>query len=124
MGINILVVDDSQIARQDIVKPLADAGHNISEASDGLMALKMASTTTFDIIISDVHMPEMNGIELCEALKSKGITPFPIILIVSTESSSDLKSRGKAAGVRGWIIKPIKAETLLQVIEKLKPSPE
>lgn len=121
MNRKILVVDDSQIARQDIAKPLRDAGHDITEAGDGLTALKLASQTQFDIIISDVHMPEMNGIELCEALKDKGVTPFPVILIVSTESNAELKTRGKQAGVKGWIIKPIKAETLLQVIQKLQP---
>lgn len=114
----ILVVDDSEIARAELVNPLKEAGHDISEAGDGKSALEFLEGTPVEIVITDVHMPHMTGIELCEAIRdSDVISHKPPILVVSTESNPDMKTRGKAAGVKGWIIKPVDTSKLCQVVD-------
>lgn len=116
----ILVVDDSEIARRELINPLQQAGYATAEADSGKQAVEMVRAESFDMIITDVHMPLMNGIEMCEAIRDdETITATPPILVVSTESSPEMKERGKAAGVRGWVIKPVDTEKLVLVAKKL-----
>jgi len=115
----ILVVDDSEIARAELVRPLKEAGFDISEADNGLTALQLVKDSKFDIVITDVHMPIMNGIEFCEAMRDENVQNIPPIIVVSTEANPDMKTRGKAAGVKGWVIKPIDTQKLVQVCKKL-----
>ena len=115
----ILVVDDSEIARRELVRPLKNAGYQVDEAESGSHAVDLVRASKYDLIISDVHMPVMNGIEMCEALKADVSVVMPPIIVVSTESNSEMKARGKAAGVRAWVIKPVDGEKLAVVCKKL-----
>ena len=116
----ILVVDDSEIARKELVNPLRKGGFATAEADNGKRAVEMIRNESFDMIITDVHMPLMNGIEMCEAIRDdEAMAITPPILVVSTESSPEMKERGKAAGVRGWVIKPVDTEKLVLIVKKL-----
>jgi two-component system chemotaxis response regulator CheY len=111
----ILVVDDSQVARQELVGPLRAAGYETIEAENGKQALDLARAEPPQLIVTDVHMPELNGVEMCEALFAALGGAMPPVLVVSTEASAEMKSRGRNAGVRGWIIKPVDVAKLVQV---------
>jgi two-component system chemotaxis response regulator CheY len=115
MAERILIVDDSQVARQEIVGPLKSAGFDTIEAENGKAAVDLAKIQAPALIVTDVHMPIMNGIEMCEALFAQLGGNMPPVLVVSTESNPEMKNRGKAAGVKGWIIKPVDTAKLVQV---------
>ena len=115
----ILVVDNSEIARLEVIGPLRQAGYEVFEAEDGEQALQSISQRSFGLVITDVHMPVMNGIEFCEALNAADFAAKPLVLVVSTESNAELKGRAKKAGARGWIIKPVDTTALLQAVKLL-----
>ncbi len=120
MSLKILLVDDSEIARKELARPLAEKGFTVYEADNGQDALDKIQEYELDLIVTDIHMPVMNGLELCEALHaSTTISKKPPILVVSTESNPEMKTRGKAAGVKGWVIKPVDAEKLAKVAQML-----
>jgi two-component system chemotaxis response regulator CheY len=118
----IITVDDAMTMRRMIAFTLQDAGHQVLEAADGMAALSMLRTQTVDLVISDVNMPNMDGITLTRRLRE--LTHFkntPIILL-TTESAPEVKSQGRAAGATGWIVKPFKPEQLLALVQKLFPN--
>jgi two-component system chemotaxis response regulator CheY len=116
----ILAVDDSASMRQMVSFTLKGAGHDVTEASDGAEALKTAQTRTdFDLVISDINMPNMDGIALIKELRALTTYKFTPILMLTTESGTDKKSEGKAAGATGWIVKPFNPDQLLATIEKV-----
>jgi two-component system chemotaxis response regulator CheY len=116
---NILTVDDSPSIRQMIKVVLAPAGHNVVEAGDGAQGLAKAKATKFDLVITDLNMPVMNGMELIRALrKEPSLVGLPIVFL-TTESSDAVKAEAKQAGATGWITKPFKQEQLLAVVGKL-----
>lgn len=117
MSHTILVVDDSEIGRMEIVKGLRARSFDVIEADNGRRAFEIASEGGVHLIVSDIHMPIMNGIEMCEAIAASTIQPKPPIIVVSTEASDELKRRGKAAGVRGWVIKPVDVTKLITAID-------
>jgi two-component system chemotaxis response regulator CheY len=101
---------------------LKSAGHEALEAQDGTVALSVLQSRSVDLVITDVHMPNMNGIELTRRLRSLptfGRTP---ILLLTTESDPAKKAEGRAAGATGWIVKPFSQEQLLAVIAKVLPA--
>jgi len=116
----ILAVDDSASMRQMVAFTLKGAGHDVFEASDGLEALKVANAQQrFDLVISDINMPNMDGIALIKELRSMPNFKFTPILMLTTESGSDKKGEGKAAGATGWIVKPFNPDQLLATIGKV-----
>jgi two-component system chemotaxis response regulator CheY len=116
----ILAVDDSVSMRQMVAFTLQGAGHDVSEAVDGMDALKVAQAQgSFDLIISDINMPNMDGIALVKQLRTIAAFKFTPILMLTTESAEDKKGEGKAAGATGWIIKPFNPEQLLTTIAKV-----
>ncbi len=116
----ILAVDDSASMRQMVGFTLKGAGHDVLEASDGQEALKVAQGQSgIDLVISDINMPNMDGIALIKELRQLGQYKFTPILMLTTESGSDKKSEGKAAGATGWIVKPFNPEQLLSTISKV-----
>jgi two-component system chemotaxis response regulator CheY len=115
----VLVVDDSNSIRQMVSFTLKSAGFTTVEGKDGLEGLSKAKSETFDLIISDVNMPNMDGIELCQALRQLPEFKFTPILMLTTESSADMKMRGKAAGATGWLVKPFNPEKLLATIKRV-----
>ncbi|TQV84173.1 response regulator [Exilibacterium tricleocarpae] len=115
----ILAVDDSASMRQMVSFTLKGAGHDVVEASDGVEALKVAKSGAVDLVISDVNMPNMDGITLISQLRQLPSYKFTPMLMLTTESSGDKKSQGKAAGATGWIVKPFNPDQLLATINKV-----
>ena len=115
----ILAVDDSKSMRQMVAMSLKSAGHDVTEAEDGAMALQAAKQGQYDLVVTDINMPNMNGIELIQALRALPNYKFTPILCLTTESSGDMKTKGKEAGATGWIVKPFSPEKLLSVINRV-----
>ncbi len=115
----ILVVDDSNSIRDMVSFTLKSAGFETTEAKDGLEGLNKAKSSNFDLVISDVNMPNMDGITLCQELRKLPSFKFTPILMLTTESSTDMKMRGKAAGATGWLVKPFNPEKLLATIKRV-----
>jgi len=114
----IMTVDDSASVRQMVAFTLKDADYTVLEACDGKDALGKL-TPQVGMIITDLNMPNMDGIELIENVRKKPGHKFMPIVMLTTESQADKKSRGKAAGATGWIVKPFKPEQLLAVTRKV-----
>jgi two-component system, chemotaxis family, chemotaxis protein CheY len=115
----ILSVDDSNSVRQMVAFALKSAGHEVEQAEDGVEAFSKASSGQFDLILSDVNMPNMNGLELTKKLRETEQYKFTPIILLTTESGSDMKSQGKEVGATGWIVKPFNPEKLLATIQKV-----
>jgi two-component system chemotaxis response regulator CheY len=115
----VLVVDDSNSIRDMVCFTLKSAGYQTVEASDGQQGLNTAKTGTFDLVISDVNMPNMDGITLCSELRKLPSFKFTPILMLTTESSGDMKQRGKAAGATGWLVKPFNPDKLIATIKRV-----
>ncbi|GMR17780.1 MAG: response regulator [Gammaproteobacteria bacterium] len=116
---SIMAVDDTASMRQMISFTLNSAGHNVMEASDGDEALKIAQENKFDLIITDINMPNMDGITLVEKLRELANYKFTPILMLTTESQQSKRAQGKKAGATGWIVKPFNPDQLLSVIENV-----
>jgi len=116
----ILVVDDSEIIRVQLRTDLTKAGHEVLEAEHGLHGLEVLnSNTDVDIIISDVNMPEMDGVSMCQNIHSIDTLNHIPIVMLTTQSSPELKAKGKEYGVIAWVTKPYKSQTILKGIEKI-----
>ncbi len=115
----ILAVDDSASMRQMVAFTLKGAGHDVVEAVDGVDALAKAKGQKFDLVISDVNMPNMDGITLIKELRAIPDFKFTPMLMLTTESTGDKKQQGKAAGATGWIVKPFNPDQLLATIGKV-----
>jgi two-component system chemotaxis response regulator CheY len=102
---------------------LQHAGFEVAEAIDGLDAIaKLSSVPGIRMIISDVNMPRMNGLEMLEKIKANGKHAGLPILILTTEGEPALVQRAKSAGAKGWIVKPFKADLLVAAVKKLIPA--
>lgn len=115
----ILAVDDSASMRQMVSFTLKGAGHTVIEATDGAQALQIAKGQSVDLVLSDVNMPVMDGIELVKNLRQLPSYKFTPILMLTTESAGDKKNEGKSAGATGWIVKPFNPDQLLTTIKKV-----
>jgi len=116
----ILVVDDSEIIRVQLKTDLTNAGHEVLEAEHGLNGLEVLNANPdVNIIISDVNMPEMDGVSMCQSInKIDTLNHIPIVML-TTQSSPELKAKGKECGVIAWVTKPYKSKTILGGIEKI-----
>lgn len=121
MSKKILTVDDSASIRQMVSFTLKQAGYDVVEAIDGRDGLSKAQSSAVNLVITDLNMPNMNGIELIRALRQEESYKFTPILMLTTESDDSKKSEGKQAGATGWIVKPFNPEQLLKVIERVLP---
>jgi two-component system chemotaxis response regulator CheY len=115
----ILAVDDSASMRQMVSFTLKEAGYEVVEAEDGVDALEKAKGDSFDLVISDVNMPRMDGISLIKELRGLSQFKFTPILMLTTESGDDKKQEGKSAGATGWIVKPFNPDQLLNTIKRV-----
>ncbi|MFP9134770.1 response regulator [Shewanella algae] len=115
----ILAVDDSASMRQMVSFTLRTAGFDVTEANNGEEALKVAQGREFDLVISDVNMPIMDGIELIRNLRELPNYKFVPMLMLTTESTTDKKQQGRAAGATGWIVKPFNPDQLLATVRKV-----
>ena len=113
----LLIVDDSNMQRDMIKFALKDGGYpDITEAATGEEALKKANETAYDLIITDINMPGINGFELVKRLRAMPIYETKPILVLTTENTDEMKMRGKNAGATGWIIKPFAPTQLIKAI--------
>ena len=113
----LLIVDDSTMLRDMLVYALNEGGYNdVTEAVDGVDGLKKAQNTIFDLVITDVNMPHMDGITLVKELRRIPDYAKKPILVLTTERSDEMKSKGKAAGATGWIVKPFIPDQLLKAV--------
>ncbi len=115
----IMTVDDSASVRQMVGFTLRQAGYEVMEAADGKDALAKLRGRAVDMVLTDLNMPNMNGIELTRALRASASYKFVPIVLLTTESQAAKKQEGKAAGATGWIVKPFKPEQLLKVVKKV-----
>tara|TARA_R110002020_G_scaffold993_5_gene4928 strand:- start:14189 stop:14557 length:369 start_codon:yes stop_codon:yes gene_type:complete len=119
MSANILTVDDSASIRMTTRIALSNAGYTITEAVDGRDGLSKAKSGSFDLIVTDLNMPNMNGLEMIQELrKSPAHTGVPIIFL-TTESDVEMKTKAKAAGATGWVTKPFDPEHLVKIARKV-----
>lgn len=116
---SVLAVDDSASMRQMVTFTLKGAGYDVIEASDGVEALNVAKGKSVDLVLTDVNMPNMDGITLIKELRALPSYKFTPMLMLTTESGSDKKGEGKAAGATGWIVKPFNPDQLLGTIKKV-----
>lgn len=114
----ILVVDDSATMRQQVRIALEAAGFVVTEAVDGQDAAEKIGAG-FDGVVCDVHMPRMTGVEFVESTRTLPAREGVPTLMLTTEGSPDLIRRAKAAGAKGWIVKPFKLEALVTAVQRL-----
>lgn len=117
--VSILAVDDSASMRQMVSFTLKGAGYDVVEAVDGVDALNKAKGKKFDCVVTDVNMPNKDGISLIKDLRGLPDYKFVPMLMLTTESGADKKQQGKAAGATGWIVKPFNPDQLLKTIQKV-----
>lgn len=115
----ILAADDSASIRQMVSFTLNNAGYQVVEAVDGRDALEKLNTTQVDMLITDLNMPNIDGIELIRSVRQQPKHKFIPIIMLTTESQDAKKQQGKAAGATGWIVKPFNTTQLVDVIKKV-----
>ncbi|MEK8029086.1 MAG: hypothetical protein RLY78_925 [Pseudomonadota bacterium] len=116
---SILAVDDSASMRQMVSFTLKNAGFNVVEAVDGQDAWEKASSRDFNLVLTDQNMPRMDGISLTRKLRENPKFKNTPILILTTESSDQMKQAGRTAGATGWLVKPFDPAKLIEVIGKV-----
>jgi two-component system, chemotaxis family, chemotaxis protein CheY len=119
MGKLIMVVDDSASLRQVVAIALRGAGYEVLEASDGKDALSKLTGQRVHLIVSDVNMPNMDGITMVQEIKKRAEYKFTPIMMLTTESDKAKMMQGKAAGAKAWLLKPFQPPTLLDAVSKL-----
>ena len=119
MSKTILTADDSTSMRQVISLTLRNAGYEVIEAVDGRDALAKIAASTPHMLITDLNMPNMDGLELIRQVRALPHCKYIPIVMLTTESEDLRKQEGRAAGASGWIVKPFRTEQLVQVAKKL-----
>ncbi|MEZ4741169.1 MAG: response regulator [Bdellovibrionota bacterium] len=121
MSKKIMIVDDSKTIRQQVTFTLKKGGYTVVEAEDGAQGLEKlkAESGEISMVISDVNMPNMNGLEMVEAISQDPALKGVPIVMLTTEGSGDLINRAKAAGAKGWLVKPFKPDQLIAAVSKL-----
>ncbi|MBY0454689.1 MAG: response regulator [Burkholderiaceae bacterium] len=119
MAKTIMVVDDSASIRMVVGIALRGAGYEVIEASDGVDAVAKLTGQKVHLIISDVNMPNMDGISFVKAVKQMPSYRFTPIIMLTTESDESKKREGQVAGAKAWVVKPFKPEQMLAAVQKL-----
>ena len=119
MAKSILIIDDSASLRQVVGIALGNAGYEVSEACDGRDALAKLTGQRVHLMICDVNMPRMDGIQFLKAVKELPAYRFTPVIMLTTEAGEELKRTGQAAGARAWVVKPFRPEHLLAAVSKL-----
>ena len=115
----ILVVDDSASLRQVVSIALKGAGYDVIEACDGKDGLSKLNGQKINLIVSDVNMPNMDGISMLKEVKAMPAYKFTPVIMLTTEAGEDMKKQGQAAGAKAWVVKPFKPEQMLAAVSKL-----
>jgi two-component system, chemotaxis family, chemotaxis protein CheY len=119
MAKTIMIVDDSASLRQVVGIALRGAGYDVLEASDGKDALGKLKGQKVHLMISDVNMPNMDGISFVKAVKQMPAYKFTPVVMLTTESQDAKKKEGQEAGAKAWVLKPFKPEQMIGVVQKL-----
>ena len=119
MAKTVMIVDDSASMREVVGIALRSAGYAVLEGKDGKDALSKLTGQKVHLIISDVNMPNMDGIEFLKAVKQMGSYKFTPIIMLTTESAEAKKREGQAAGARAWVVKPFQPEQLVNAVQRL-----
>ena len=114
MSAKILIVDDSATIRHQLRDCLEGAGYSVTEAENGALGLQKAKDEPIDMIIVDVNMPVMSGLEMLEHLRKVPDRAEVPAFVLTTESSKDMVARGKRCGATAWIVKPFKPKILVK----------
>lgn len=115
----ILAVDDSASLRQMVAFALTSGGYEVIQAVDGKDGLTKAKEKTVDLVLTDQNMPIMDGLTLIANLRALSSYKAVPILMLTTESSDEMKAKGKAAGANGWLVKPFDPKRLIEVVQKV-----
>ena len=115
----IMTADDSASVRQMVAFTLKQNGYDVVEACDGSEAVKKLDGSPIHMVITDLNMPNMDGLELIRQVRTLPQYKFKPILMLTTESQAEKKQAGKAAGATGWIVKPFTQEQLVAVVNKV-----
>lgn len=115
----ILVVDDSSVVRMSLEMLLKENSFDVITAVDGVDGLTKAGSATYDLVITDINMPNMNGLDMMKKMREIPELKFVPILVLTTESDSDMLAKGKEYGASGWIVKPFTNEDLLSTVQKV-----
>ncbi|MEZ8823222.1 response regulator [Vibrio amylolyticus] len=115
----ILIVDDSESLRQVVNIALTGEGYEVIEAKDGVDGLSKLNGSKVHLIISDVNMPNMNGIDFVKQVKTLDKYRFTPIIMLTTENQEYLKEESRKAGAKAWMVKPFKPDQMLQAVSKL-----
>lgn len=119
MGKRILIVDDSVAVRQSVAYVLDQAGYEVVQAVDGVDALTKLDGSPIHLVLTDVNMPNMDGITLTGKIRTLDEYKFVPVVVLTTESQAEKMNAGKEAGATGWIVKPFNSDKLLQVVKRL-----
>jgi len=119
MAQKILIVDDSNSMRQMIRFTLEEEGYEIEEAANGKEGTEKLEAFKPELIITDIHMPEMNGIEFITHTRGQSKHKFTPIIVLTTESEKQMQEEGKKAGATAWLVKPFSPDVLLETVKKV-----
>lgn len=119
MAKTILAVDDSGSLRKMVTLSLQEAGYSVIQAVDGVEGLSKAKEKTVDLVLTDQNMPNMDGLTLIASLRKLNTYQKVPILMLTTESSDEMKAKGRAAGANGWLVKPFDPNRLIEVVKKV-----
>jgi len=119
MAKTILAVDDSPSIRQMVAFTLKGAGYEVTEAVDGQDGLNKAKAKSFNLVLTDQNMPQMDGITLIKTLRGLPQYKSVPILVLTTEAGDTIKTQGRAAGATGWLVKPFDPQKLMDVVKKV-----
>jgi len=115
----VMIVDDSASLRQLVVLALKGSGYRVVEASDGVDGLAKLDGGRVHLIISDVNMPNMDGLTFLKEVKKRPDTKFTPVIMLTTESAANKKDEGRAAGAKAWVVKPFQPQQMLAAVNKL-----
>lgn len=115
----ILVVDDSASLRQVVAISLQSKGYDVIQADNGKSALAKLDGTKINLVVSDVNMPIMDGLTFVGEMKKLPRYKFTPVIMLTTEAGDDMKTKGRSVGVKAWVVKPFKPESMLSAVAKL-----
>ena len=116
----ILVVDDSGTVRDEVAGFLKTHGLDVTTAVDGRDGLaKLKADSAIKLVVSDVNMPNMDGLTMAEKIRGELKNAAVNLIMLTTESSPSMKERGKAAGIKGWIVKPFNGQAVIETFKRL-----
>lgn len=119
MSLRVLAIDDSRTMRGLLRAALEEAGFHVTTAEDGVDGVSQLQDAAPDVIITDINMPRMDGFGVIDAVRSSTIAPTVPILVLSTESSAEMKDRARKSGATGWIVKPFDDTKLISAIRRV-----